>query len=218
MSRAAIRLLAAALCAAAACVSQRPTAGGDAAEAGPERVARARAAYARAREAAYAPRRFKALFSGEISPRVGAIGRGYLSLYWDGGALAWRASAPLGGAGRGGTLRRGSDSGDLDFPGAATGADVLAALLGAPDLDLSLEGGAEERSGAVRLTLASPGRTAVVDREGRIVELGLPDGTRVRLEPGAGVPRRIEASGPDGFASLRLESFGPWPEGEPLPP
>ena len=52
-------------------------------------------------------RRFKALFRAEVSPKVGAIGRGYLSVWWDGASrsLEWRTSAPIAGAGRGGLLR-----------------------------------------------------------------------------------------------------------------
>ncbi|MBK9065151.1 MAG: hypothetical protein IPL89_18545 [Acidobacteria bacterium] len=45
-----------------------------------------------------------------------------------------------------------------------------------------------------------------------------PNGEVVTFQPGAGVPRRIEANGPDGRAVLTLESYGPWPSGEEVPP
>ena len=48
-----------------------------------ERAGEARGAWERARETAWAPRRFKAVFRGEVSQKVGAIVRGYLSLFWD---------------------------------------------------------------------------------------------------------------------------------------
>ncbi len=45
-----------------------------------------------------------------------------------------------------------------------------------------------------------------------------PKGEVVVFQPGSGVPRRIEANGLDGRAVLVLESYGPWPAGEEVPP
>jgi hypothetical protein len=187
------------------------------------RAEAARAAYERARAAAWAPRRFKALFKVEVSPKIGAMARGYLSVFWDGRTLVWRSSAPLAGAGKGGLLRSGekedgkSSTKDL-FPGKIASSDVLAALLGAPAADVSSSSPFEERSGVIVLPLADGERTAGIDASGRIAFLGFPGGVRVRLQPGEGVPRRIEATGPDGRALLALETFGAWPEGEGVPP
>ena len=174
-------------------------------------TARAVSAVLAARDEAWRPRRFKALFKGEISPRVGPVARGYLALFWDGEALAWRASVPLAGAGRSGTLRRsGGEAGDL-FPGRLESRDVLSVLLGVPEEAPSGEG-ALWREGRVQLRLPSG--------EGRSVEVSglvLPSGVRAEIAPGAGVPRRVEVIGPEGRALLTLESFGPWPEGEEAP-
>ncbi len=180
-------------------------------------TARAVSAVLAARDEAWRPRRFKALFRGEVSPRVGPIVRGYLALFWDGEALAWRASVPLAGAGRSGTLRRaGGDAGDL-FPGRLESRDVLAALLGVPEEAPSGEG-ALWREGRVELRLPSgEGRVVLVGPAGEVSGLVLPSGVRVEIAPGAGVPRRVEVTGPEGRALLVLESFGPWPEGEEAP-
>ena len=48
--------------------------------------------------------------------------------------------------------------------------------------------------------------------------MSFPSGEVVALQPGEGVPRRIEANGPDGRAVLTLESYSSWPEGELVPP
>lgn len=58
------------------------------------------------------------------------------------------------------------------------------------------------------------GRVVVVSLSGVVTGLVLPSGVRVEFVPGAGVPRRIEVTGPEGGAILDLESYGPWPEGE----
>jgi hypothetical protein len=170
-----------------------------------------------ARDAAWRPRRFRALFRGEVAPRVGVAVRGYLALSWDGETLAWRATAPLVGAARTGAIRRSDDdAGDL-FPGRFGARDVLAALLGVPEEAPTGEG-AVARGGRLELRLPSgEGRTVAVSAAGEVVALALPDGVRVELSPGAGVPRRIRVSGPEGSALLTLESFGPWPEGEAEP-
>jgi hypothetical protein len=167
-----------------------------------------------AREEAWRPRRFKALFRGEVAPRVGPVVRGYLALRWDGAALAWTASVPLAGAGRSGvlSLSRG-EARDL-FPGRLESRDVLAALLGVPEEAPTGEG-AVVRGGRVVLGLPSgDGRAVLVDGGGSVTGLLLPAGVRVELAPGDGVPRRIEVAGPEGRAVLTLESYGSWPEGE----
>jgi hypothetical protein len=163
-------------------------------------TASALATYEKARLAAWDPsRRFKALFKAEASPKVGAIGRGYLSVWWDGatGSLAWRASAPIGGAGRGGFLRKGMSDGASPFPGNLAPSDLIACILGVPDGPLS--------------------PSVAVDREGRVIEMSFPSGEVVALQPGEGVPRRIEANGPDGRAVLTLEAYSSWPESEEVP-
>ena len=55
-------------------------------------------------------------------------------------------------------------------------------------------------------------------KQGNVVEMRFPHGEVVAFQPGSGVPRRIEANGPDGRAVLTLESYGPWPAGEEVPP
>lgn len=165
-------------------------------------------AYERARATAWDPsRRFKALFKAEVSPKVGAIGRGYLSVWWDGasGSLEWRASAPIAGAGRGGILRVKEGSGDL---AARESAALLSARLSALDLVACILGTRD----------APPSADTLLDAGGRVVEMRFPDGEVVAFQPGSGVPRRIEANGPDGRAVLVLESYGPWPLGEGVPP
>lgn len=212
MSRSAA-LLAAVVLAGAAC----RTAGPAALPADPARTAAAVSAVVAARDEAWAPRRFKALYRGEVSPRLGIAARGYLSVFWDGETLAWRASVPLAGSGRSGTLRRsGSDAGDL-FPGRLAAADVLAALLGAPE-ELPTGEGAVVRGDRVELKLPTgEGRTVLVSPPGEVTGLVLPAGVRIELSPGPGVPRRIDVRGRDGKAILTLESYGPWPEGEEAP-
>jgi hypothetical protein len=145
-------------------------------------------------------RRFKALFKAEVSPKIGAIGRGYLSVWWDGaaGSLSWRASAPIAGSGRGGFLRRGLSDGAAPFPGRLAPSDLIGCILGVPDAPFSA--------------------SVAVDRDGRPVELSFAGGETVKLQPGEGVPRRIEASGPDGRAILTLESYSAWPASEEVPP
>jgi hypothetical protein len=159
-------------------------------------------AYERLRGRAWDPsRRFKALFKAEVSPKVGAIGRGYLSVWWEGatGTLRWRASAPIAGQGRGGVLRRGASvSSNALLPGRLSADDVLACVLGVPDAPLS--------------------PSVAVDPEGRPIEFSFPSGEVVSLHPGEGVPRRIEANGSDGRAVLTLEAYSSWPESEKVPP
>jgi hypothetical protein len=144
-------------------------------------------------------RRFKALFNAEVSPKIGAIGRGYLSVWWDGaaGTLTWRASAPIGGAGKGGFLGKGMSDGASPFPGNLAPSDLIACILGVPEGPLS--------------------DSVAVDREGRVIRMSFPSGEVVALQPGEGVPRRIEANGPDGRAVLTLEAYSSWPESEEVP-
>lgn len=185
-------------------------------------------AYEAARIKAWDPsRRFKALFRAEVSPKVGAIGRGYLSVWWDGknGALTWRASAPIAGAGRGGILRVKEGSGDLAARESAallsarlSAPDLIACVLGTPDSPASSSLPFEETPRGLRLRIDRSKGSVLLNREGKPIELSFPGGEVVTLQPGAGVPRRIEANGPDGRAILTLESFGPWPEGEEVPP
>jgi hypothetical protein len=190
------------------------------------------AVYERERVATWDPsRRFKALFKAEVSPKVGAIGHGYLSVWWDGanGTLAWRASAPLGGAGRGGFLRKGKRGGvEADggapgprqslFPGRLTSDDILACLLGVHESALSSSSPFEETPRGWRVHIDDSKRSVLVDREGKPIEFSFPTGETVKLQPGEGVPRRIEANGPDGRAVLTLESYSSWSKGEEAPP
>jgi hypothetical protein len=175
-----------------------------------------REAYESARQKAFAPRRFKALFSGEVSPRAGVVGRGYLSVWWNGRALLFRTSAPMGGTGRGGTLRlSGGGTGEELFPGDFEERDAIGVLLGVLDEATT---GAVERHGSGYRVLLTRGRSALLDERLRIVGLELPYEARVSYEPGEGVPRKIDAKSADGSASLKLESLGPWAEGEAPPP
>ena len=173
-------------------------------------------AYERARAKAWDPaRRFKALFKAEVSPKVGAIGRGYLSVWWDGatGSLAWRASAPIAGSGRGGFLRKGRGEGsDAGFvspvPGHLAQDDLIACILGTPDAPASPSLPFEETPKGLRLRIDRSDRSILVDESGKPIELTFPGGEVVTLQPGDGVPHRIEAKGPDGRAVLTLESYG----------
>jgi hypothetical protein len=143
-------------------------------------------------------RRFKALFKAEVSPKIGAIGRGYLSVWWDGatGTLQWRSSAPIAGSGRGGSLRKGEGGGASPLPGSLSPPDIIACILGVPDAPAS--------------------RSVRLDAGGWPIEMSF-GGETVTLEPGEGVPRRIEAKGHDGRAVLTLETYSSWPESEEVP-
>ncbi|MGZ6987393.1 MAG: hypothetical protein ACXVH0_00370 [Thermoanaerobaculia bacterium] len=70
----------------------------------------------------------------------------------------------------------------------------------------------------MRLRIDVSKRTALLDGEGKPIEFSFPTGETVKLQPGEGVPRRIEANGPDGRAVLTLESYSSWPKGEEVPP
>jgi hypothetical protein len=189
------------------------SAGPAGAPAGPEETARALSSVLAARQEAWRPRRFQALFRGEVSPKEGVAVRGYLALRWDGDALNWKVSAPLAGAGRDGVLRRTGGGVEGLLPGRLAAPDVLAALFGVPEEAPSADGAAVLRNGRFVLPLPSgEGRAVLVSRSGQVDGLLLPDGVRVELIPGAGLPRRIAIRGPEGNAVLTLESFGALPE------
>ena len=184
-------------------------------------------AYEAARIKAWDPsRRFKALFKAEVSPKVGAVGRGYLSVWWDGarGELEWRASAPIAGAGRGGVLRMSVGGAGEAREGASPLAvrlaapDLISCILGTPNAALRPSSPFEETPRGLRLRVDSSNRTVLIDERGKPIELSFPSGETVSLEPGEGVPRRIEAKGRDGRAILMLESYSPWPTSEEIPP
>jgi hypothetical protein len=171
-------------------------------------AASALSAYESQRSRAWDPsRRFKALFRAEVSPKVGAVGRGYLSVWWDGasGVLTWRTSAPIAGGGRGGILRVKEEEGK--GPAGPEG-PPLSSRLSAPDLIACILGAPD----------APPSNSITLDGTGRVIGMRFPSGEIVSLEPGEGVPRRIEARGRDGRAILTLESYAPWPTSEQIPP
>jgi hypothetical protein len=190
--------------------------------------------YERVRARAWDPsRRFKALFKAEVSRNVGAIARGYLSVWWDGatGTLHWRASAPIAGSGRGGFLRKGMGAAGADagqaradgdgaspFPGRLASSDLIACVLGVPESARSFSSPFEETRRGWRARIDDSKRSVLVDREGKPIEFSFPNDETVKLQPGEGVPRRIEAKGPEGRAVLTLESYSSWPEGELVPP
>jgi hypothetical protein len=91
-----------------------------------------------------------------------------------------------------------AEGADSPLPGGLASSDLIACILGTPD--------------------APPSPSSVLDAQGRVVEMRFPNGEVVGFQPGSGVPRRIEANGPDGRAVLTLESYGPWPSGEEVPP
>ena len=181
--------------------------------AGPEETAHALSRIFAARQEAWMPRRFQALLRGEVSSKAGIAGRGYVALQWDGEALAWKVSVPLAGVVRSGLLRRADEAGEGLLPGRLASRDVLAALFGVPEEAPTSDGAWRLRDGRLVLTLPSgEGRAVLVSPAGEITGLLLPDGVRVELTPGAGLPRRIAIRGPEGNAVLTLESFGALPE------
>jgi hypothetical protein len=111
--------------------------------------------------------------------------------------------------------------GDPDFespvPGHLAAADLIACILGTPDAPASPLSPFEETPRGLRLRIDDPNRSALIDKDGKPIELVFPGGEVVKLQPGDGVPQRIEANGPDGRAVLTLESYGPWPAGEEVP-
>jgi hypothetical protein len=169
------------------------------------------------RAEAYGPRRLKALYRAEAAPKVGAVARGYLSVWWDGSTLVWKASAPLAGDLRAGRLSLLPGGGNLSpLPGRLAPADAIGALLGV--LDLPAAGRPVERTGdLVTIRLDVDGRAAQFGADGRIVALLFPGRTRVRLESARPLPLHLDASGPGGTASLALESWADWPNGEAIP-
>ncbi len=170
------------------------------------------------RSEAYAPRRLKALFRGEVIPRIGATVRGYLTVFWDGATLSWMTSAPLSGSGRDGRLTlSAAPAGEASpFPTGLTSADVIGALLGVLDIPAPGRPVARVAEG-IRLSLDDAGRIAILSSEGTVTSLAFPGGTRLTLEGASPFPLRISAKGPRGTATLTLESWAEWPAGESAP-
>jgi hypothetical protein len=182
-----------------------------------DQAERARTSWEKARAAAFAPRRFKALYKGELSQKKGTVMHGFLTVYWDGETLQWKVSAPLAGA-KGGKLRRGQalvKRRGSPFPGELGSDDAIGALLGA--LDVSAAGRPVERDTDADRIALDGARAALLNDQGQVIALELPGKSLVRYEPGEGVPRKIDADGSDGHATLVLESLQPWPEGEAVP-
>ncbi len=168
-----------------------------------------------------------------MSPKAGAVGRGYLSVWWDGasGSLTWRSSAPIAGRGRGGFLRKGrgdagaaaagagaGGAGRSPLPGKTSADDLIACVLGTPDAPASSSLPVDETPRGLLLRIDGSKSSVLLDREGKPIEFSFPNDETVKLQPGEGVPRRIEASGPEGRAVLTLESYSSWPENERVPP
>lgn len=178
----------------------------------PARAEQAVAAWQAAREKAWAPRRFKALYGGVVSQTVGATARGYVALWWDGSRLHYKSSAPLAGAGSSGTLSR--LGGGSPLPGVADPSAAIGVVLGV--LDAAADRSRVTLDGTLTRLPLEGGAFAFLDPEGRVVKLFL-GSTEVRYEPGTGLPRSIDVRGHEGSAKLSLESYGPWPADEPLP-
>jgi hypothetical protein len=167
---------------------------------------------------AWVARRFKALYSVEVSPVVGAVQRGYLSLFWDGNRLLWRTSLPMAGQVGEGSLERGVNS-----PGGLASAlssrlndgDALAVLLGAPECP-ALAPAVEWDGSAYRFLLEGEERTVLLEPPG-VTGMGLPGGISVRLTPGEEVPSGIEVVSWKGKALLKLQAVGGWPTAD-VPP
>ncbi len=104
------------------------------------------------------------------------------------------------------------------FPGKLASSDLIACILGTPDAPASPSSAFEETPRGVRLRFDVSKRTALLDREGRPIELTFPNDEKVKLQPGEGVPRRIEANGPEGRAVLTLESLFVLARGRAGPP
>lgn len=180
-----------------------------------EELVRLRSLVASWQEKAFSPRRLKALYSVETNPKVGPIMRGYVSFFWDGETLVWRASAPMAGNVRGGTIERdGFESTGL-LPLDIPAADVVGVFLGVPGWDIvnspvfAAKDGYRLVSGT-REMVFSPGRG--------VLSQSLPNRISATFEPGDGLPRAITVAGPDGKAVFRMQSLLPWPAGEGVPP
>jgi hypothetical protein len=185
----------------------------------PEAAVAARNRLSEACGRAWTPRRFKALYAVEVSPVIGAVQRGFLTLFWDGRRLLWRTSLPMAGQVGEGLLERGAAS-----PGGLASAlssrlndsDALAVLLGAPECPETAPL-VEGDGNSFRLILEADGRDVVLGPSGRVSGMGFPGGVGVLLEPGEEVPARIEVKSRRGRALLKLEAAGDWPVQE-LPP
>ena len=97
-------------------------------------------------------------------------------------------------------------------------ADLIACILGTPEAAASPSSPFDETPRGLRLRVDGSKRSVLLNADGKPIELSFPNGEVVTLQPGAGVPHRIEANGPDGRAVLSLETYGPWPPGEEVPP
>jgi hypothetical protein len=186
----------------------------------PEAAAAARNHLSEACRRAWTPRRLKALYAVEVSPVIGAVQRGFLTVFWDGRRLLWRTSLPMAGEVGEGVLERGAAS-----PGGLASAlssrlndsDALAVLLGAPECPATAP--VVEGDGiSLRLILEADGRDVVLGPSGRVRGMGFPGGVAVLLEPGEEVPARIEVKSRRGRALLKLEAAGDWPVEESPPP
>ena len=106
----------------------------------------------------------------------------------------------------------------LTLPGRLPPADLVACILGTPAAPAQPSLPFEETPRGWKARIDSSKRSILVDKDGKPIELSFPGGEVVALEPGQGVPRRIEAKGRDGRAILTLESYVPWPKSEEIPP
>jgi hypothetical protein len=165
-------------------------------------------------EKVFSPRRLKALYSVELHPKVGAIGRGYVSFFWDGSVLHWRASAPMAGNIRGGEIQRAGFESTGLLPIDVPAADALGLFLGFPDWDLVSSPISRHKSG---YRVVSGAREFIFDPARGVIAQSLRGRFSTSFEPGDGLPRRITVSGKNGEAVLILQNLLPWPEEEAVP-
>ncbi len=184
------------------CVSQRKPLPITASE-----VERARSTVQALQEKALAERRIKALFTGRISPKVGPIGRGFVSLFWDGLVLRWRTSVAIAGNLQEGEMVLGGGKEARLLPPPFTEDDAISVFLGVPVWEMG-DAVVERFGGRYRLSIA--GRSVEVTSAGVIDRMRFPDGTVATLEPGDGLPRSVRIEGRSGIAELKLESLAPW--------
>lgn len=166
-------------------------------------------------EKAFSERRLKALYAVEMHPKVGPVVRGYVSFFWDGHGLDWRASAPMAGNVRGGRIERdGFESTGL-LPVDIPAADVVGLFLGIPDWDF-VSGPIYPHRGGYRIVSGAREMTFDVNRG--VLSQALPGRFSAVFEPGDGLPRKITIGGPNGEAVFQLQSLLPWKVEEPVPP
>ena len=179
-------------------------------------------AYETARVRAWDPsRRFKALFRAEVSPKVGAIGRGYLSVWWDG-----RNRLPC-------MARLGADRGERKS-GTSQKRRVAEATRRCRTLVLPTSLPAfwagvrppiclasssfEETPRGLRLRIDDSNRT-VLDDQGRVVEMRFPNGPRSsRSSPARAFRGASRRTGRTAARSSRSRATASWPAGEEVPP